>query len=217
MTFFDCTADLVGQLNGNGQKGMLQIVQNFWLRYCPQTGSSGPFWGTVCHPNDNTKYEDPSFSRSKESKERREQKGWVGVTVIVSTPSAVTSGTAHPSNFLFFNFHRNYASIFLPFSRWSGLHVNVARAHNNRWDNTETACQHCSLAQRIARHDESRTTCMGGPNRGLEAAVDLVCESGRRACSCLRCCACSLSRLLSAEASSAAPPLPPLSTQTHTH
>jgi len=26
MTFFDCTADLVGQLNGNGQKGMLQIA-----------------------------------------------------------------------------------------------------------------------------------------------------------------------------------------------
>ena len=25
MTFFDCTADLVGQLNGNGQKGMLHI------------------------------------------------------------------------------------------------------------------------------------------------------------------------------------------------
>ena len=25
VTFFDCTADLVGQLNGNGQKGMLQI------------------------------------------------------------------------------------------------------------------------------------------------------------------------------------------------
>jgi len=25
MTFFDRTADLVGQLNGNGQKGMLQI------------------------------------------------------------------------------------------------------------------------------------------------------------------------------------------------
>jgi len=25
MTFFDWTADLVGQLNGNGQKGMLQI------------------------------------------------------------------------------------------------------------------------------------------------------------------------------------------------
>ena len=24
MTFFDCTADLVGQLNGNGYKGMLQ-------------------------------------------------------------------------------------------------------------------------------------------------------------------------------------------------
>ena len=40
MTFFDCTADLVGQLNGNGQKGMLQIdappVENFWLRHwCP--------------------------------------------------------------------------------------------------------------------------------------------------------------------------------------
>ena len=38
MTFFDCTADLVGQLNGNGQKGMLQIdappVGNFWLRHC---------------------------------------------------------------------------------------------------------------------------------------------------------------------------------------
>jgi len=36
MTFFDCTAELVGQLNGNGQKGlMLQIdappVENFWL------------------------------------------------------------------------------------------------------------------------------------------------------------------------------------------
>jgi len=25
MTFLDCTADLVGQLNGNGQKRMLQI------------------------------------------------------------------------------------------------------------------------------------------------------------------------------------------------
>jgi len=25
MTFSDCTADLLGQLNGNGQKGMLQI------------------------------------------------------------------------------------------------------------------------------------------------------------------------------------------------
>jgi len=38
MTFFDCTADLVGQLNGNGQKGMLQIdappVENFWLCHC---------------------------------------------------------------------------------------------------------------------------------------------------------------------------------------
>jgi len=31
-------ADLVGQLNGNGQKGMLHIdappVENFWLRHC---------------------------------------------------------------------------------------------------------------------------------------------------------------------------------------
>ena len=38
MTFFDCTADLVGQLNGNGQKGVLQIhaphVDNFWLHHC---------------------------------------------------------------------------------------------------------------------------------------------------------------------------------------
>jgi len=38
MTFFDCTAHLIGQLNGNGQKGMLQIdappVENFWLRHC---------------------------------------------------------------------------------------------------------------------------------------------------------------------------------------
>jgi len=38
MTFFDCTADLVGQLSGNGQKGMLQTdappVDNFWLRHC---------------------------------------------------------------------------------------------------------------------------------------------------------------------------------------
>jgi len=37
MTFFDRTADLVGQLNGNGQKAMLQIdappVENFWLRH----------------------------------------------------------------------------------------------------------------------------------------------------------------------------------------
>ena len=36
--FFDCTADLVGQLNGNGQKGMLQIdalpLENFCLRHC---------------------------------------------------------------------------------------------------------------------------------------------------------------------------------------
>ena len=37
MTFFDCTADLVGQLNGNGQKGTLQIDappdEYFWLRH----------------------------------------------------------------------------------------------------------------------------------------------------------------------------------------
>ena len=37
MTFFDCTADLVGQLNGNGQNGMLQIdaptVEIVWLRH----------------------------------------------------------------------------------------------------------------------------------------------------------------------------------------
>ena len=52
MTFFDCTADLVGQLNGNGQKGMLQIhappVDNFWLRHCrlqwrSQGGEGGSF------------------------------------------------------------------------------------------------------------------------------------------------------------------------------
>ena len=34
--FLQCTADLVGQLNGDGQKGMLQIdappVENFWYR-----------------------------------------------------------------------------------------------------------------------------------------------------------------------------------------
>jgi len=34
LTLFDCTTDLVGQPNGNGQKGMLQIdappVENFW-------------------------------------------------------------------------------------------------------------------------------------------------------------------------------------------
>jgi len=38
MTFFDRTADLIGQLNGNGQKGMLQIgappVENLSLRHC---------------------------------------------------------------------------------------------------------------------------------------------------------------------------------------
>jgi len=46
MTFFDCTADLVGQLNGNGQKGMLQIdappVENFWLRQCINVLFSSP-------------------------------------------------------------------------------------------------------------------------------------------------------------------------------
>jgi len=35
--FFDCSADSVGQLNGNGQKGTLQIdapsVENFRLRH----------------------------------------------------------------------------------------------------------------------------------------------------------------------------------------
>ena len=43
LTFFDCTTDLVGQPNWNGQKGMLQIdappVENFWLRDW--------FWGNV--------------------------------------------------------------------------------------------------------------------------------------------------------------------------
>jgi len=39
MTFFDCTADLVGQLNGIDRKElMLQIdappVENFWLHHC---------------------------------------------------------------------------------------------------------------------------------------------------------------------------------------
>ena len=46
MTLFDCTADLVGQLNGNGQKGMLQIdaptVENFWLRQCLQEAQLSP-------------------------------------------------------------------------------------------------------------------------------------------------------------------------------
>jgi len=40
MTFSDCMADLAGQLNGNGQKGMLQIdappAENFWLRHWPK-------------------------------------------------------------------------------------------------------------------------------------------------------------------------------------
>ena len=43
MTFFDCTADLVGLLNGNGQKLMLHIdaapVENFWLRHCTAMGN----------------------------------------------------------------------------------------------------------------------------------------------------------------------------------
>ena len=42
MTFFDCTADLAGQLNGNGQKGTLQIdappVENFWSRHRAEAG-----------------------------------------------------------------------------------------------------------------------------------------------------------------------------------
>jgi len=42
LTFFDCTADLVGQLNGNEQKGMLQVAkrnfQNF-LRLRRQGGT----------------------------------------------------------------------------------------------------------------------------------------------------------------------------------
>ena len=36
MTFLDCTADLVGQLNGNGQKGILQIThprRKIWLHH----------------------------------------------------------------------------------------------------------------------------------------------------------------------------------------
>ena len=42
MTFFDCTADLVGQLNGNGQKGMLQTdaLENFWLCHWVTAGVS---------------------------------------------------------------------------------------------------------------------------------------------------------------------------------
>ena len=47
MTFLDCTADLVGQLNGNGQKGMLQIdeppVENVWLRHCTKKGKVFPY------------------------------------------------------------------------------------------------------------------------------------------------------------------------------
>jgi len=45
MTFFDCTAHLVGQLNGNGRIGMLQIdappVENFWLRHWKQVIAPG--------------------------------------------------------------------------------------------------------------------------------------------------------------------------------
>ena len=45
MTFIDCTSDLVGQLNGNGRKGMLQIdapsVENFWLHHWKQVIAPG--------------------------------------------------------------------------------------------------------------------------------------------------------------------------------
>jgi len=38
MTFFDCRADLVGQLSRDGWEGMLQVdahpVENFWLHHC---------------------------------------------------------------------------------------------------------------------------------------------------------------------------------------
>jgi len=44
MTFFDCTVDLVGQLNADGQKRMLQIdeppFENFWLRHCLQPSTT---------------------------------------------------------------------------------------------------------------------------------------------------------------------------------
>jgi len=42
MTFIDCTADFVGQLNGNGQKGMLQIDAPY-----PLSKISG--YATVAH------------------------------------------------------------------------------------------------------------------------------------------------------------------------
>ena len=42
MTFFDCTADLAGQLNGNGQKGMLQIDAHTHTHTF-----NGPFSGTT--------------------------------------------------------------------------------------------------------------------------------------------------------------------------
>jgi len=41
MTFFDCTADLAGQVNGNGQKGMLQID-------APPSKISGYAAGVLC-------------------------------------------------------------------------------------------------------------------------------------------------------------------------
>ena len=52
MTFFDCTADSVGQLNGNGQKGMLQTdaspVENFWLRRCQAPTTARCRRGSQC-------------------------------------------------------------------------------------------------------------------------------------------------------------------------
>jgi len=54
VTFFDCTADLVGQLNVNGQKGMLQIdappVENFWLRHCSKCNINITTNVLVFHP-----------------------------------------------------------------------------------------------------------------------------------------------------------------------
>ena len=47
-TALDCTADLVGQLNGIGHKGMLQVdaplVENFWLRHWFPVSSDGEFF-----------------------------------------------------------------------------------------------------------------------------------------------------------------------------
>jgi len=44
MTFIDCTAVLVGQLNGNGQKGMLQIDAPLTKISC--LGGVGGVYGT---------------------------------------------------------------------------------------------------------------------------------------------------------------------------